>query len=66
MTCLLLVALLMGGCASLSPVVVCDNTAYPHLDKFPNDANVCTPVLVYRPKHSQRVAIAAEVLEKAR
>ena len=30
------------------PFTVCDNAVYPSLDRFPNDKNVCTPVVIYR------------------
>ena len=29
------------------PVYACDNEADPSLDKYPNDANVCTPVVTF-------------------
>jgi len=52
----LLVSLLLagglGGCAlvprNLEPIEVCDNAVYPHLNNYPNDLNVCTPVKVWR------------------
>ena len=44
----------MGSCRTpaihaqrLIPVFVCDNEADPSLDQFPNDKNVCTPVITY-------------------